>query len=524
MLRNFIISLINYFFNNNLFINLKTTKFKNLEYNYDFSNISFEDTSALNKILLSNKYFKKNYRELTNFQYHTFNWLFNAKKIGGSEIINLAKKHIFVWSKKKYSLNSFVWKDDLVAKRLINLIYAYDYYAVSATKNERYLLSKIIHKHYFVLKTQENIVLKKNNSRIEISKALFLFESIHKISTKKTIENIIFKVDRHVNENGMHNSMNPSVHIEYLNHLFEIKNMFLFFKFEIPKIIELKINEMSMVLKNLFHKDNTIAFFNGSNDANYESMSKLNKKIIDVKPKNLSNIKNGIAIFESKKLKIFFDTVKPTSRLINDNLHASTLSFEFSYDKEKIITNCGSMEKRIGKKPEFLRYSAAHSTIILNNTNISELVENKSYKRIPKTILIDCYENENDIIWTASHDGYQDNFKKVIKRKLIISKTKAQIFGEDNIISTKINKSKQNYDIRFHLSPICSCLLTNNQKAVLIKTNQSQSWVFESESKLTLQDSIYIKDGKRVNKTKQIVLSGYATQNKKTEKWQLYKI
>ena len=182
------------------------------------------------------------------------------------------------------------------------------------------------------------------------------------------------------------------------------------------------------------------------------------------------------------------------------------------------------MEKRIGKKPEFLRYSAAHSTIILNNTNISELVENKSYKRIPKTILIDCYENENDIIWSASHDGYQDNFKKVIKRKLIINKTKPQIFGEDNIISTKINKSKQNYDIRFHLSPICSCLLTNNQKAVLIKTNQSQSWVFESESKLTLQDSIYIKDGKRVNKTKQIVISGYATQNKKTEKWQLYKI
>ena len=73
-------------------------------------------------------------------------------------------------------------------------------------------------------------------------------------------------------------------------------------------------------------------------------------------------------------------------KLLNQNLHAGTLSFEMSYDKEKIITNCGSIEKRIGKKPEFLRYSAAHSTIILNNTNISELVEKKSYKRIPQII------------------------------------------------------------------------------------------------------------------------------------------
>ena len=54
---------------------------------------------------------------------------------------------------------------------------------------------------------------------------------------------------------------------------------------------------------------------------------------------------------------------------------------------EKIVTNCGSMEKRHGKKPEYFRYSAAHSTLILNNTNISELSKN-SYRRIPKKHLL----------------------------------------------------------------------------------------------------------------------------------------
>ena len=38
--------------------------------------------------------------------------------------------------------------------------------------------------------------------------------------------------------------------------------------------------------------------------------------------------------------------LSPTNKEINHNLHAGTLSFELSCDNEKIITNCGSVEKR----------------------------------------------------------------------------------------------------------------------------------------------------------------------------------
>ena len=61
---------------------------------------------------------------------------------------------------------------------------------------------------------------------------------------------------------------------------------------------------MSSVLKNLFHKDKTIALFNGSNNTNYESIIKINNLQKDIKPKNLSIVKDGLAIFESNKFKI----------------------------------------------------------------------------------------------------------------------------------------------------------------------------------------------------------------------------
>ena len=168
--------------------------------------------------------------------------------------------------------------------------------------------------------------------------------------------------------------MNPCLHTEFINHLYEIKNMCLFFKVALPEEIEYQIINMSSVLKNLFHKDGRIALFNGSNNANLASINKINKLINDVKPKNLVKINNGLAIYENNELKVFFDAIKPNNKLLSQNLHAGTLGFEMSSDKEKIITNCGAIEKRVGKKPEFLRFSAAHSTIILNNTNISELV------------------------------------------------------------------------------------------------------------------------------------------------------
>ena len=96
--------------------------------------------------------------------------------------------------------------------------------------------------------------------------------------------------------------------------------------------------------------------------------------------------------------------------------------------------------------------------------------------------------------------------------------------GQDTIISIGLNQKKILYNIRFHLTPTCSCLLTNNKRAVLIKTKLNNSWIFNSENKLTIEDSIYIYDGKRICKTKQIVISGLISSSKNIENWSISKL
>ena len=97
MIKKIIFLLCNIFINNNIIVKFKNSKLKNLEYNYDFLNVSFEDLNNSKKILFSKKYLnaKDKFYDESSINYHTFNWLFAAKKIGGVELVNLAKKQIF---------------------------------------------------------------------------------------------------------------------------------------------------------------------------------------------------------------------------------------------------------------------------------------------------------------------------------------------------------------------------------------------------------------------------------------------
>ena len=523
MLRFLLFYIYKFFLLNNIILFIREKKLFEKNYNYDFRNIIFEDLLFLKNIFFNKKYFNSKFYDEESKTYHSFDWLIAAKNIGGTECVLIAKKQIINWYSKRYSKNSFVWNDILTSKRLINLIYSYDFYAISSTNNEKILFRKIILEHFIILDLLNKFRISKKNVSIEMIKILLLFKLIHKLNISDIIFLLKEQMRTQIDKNGFHKSNNPSYQAEFINNLYEIKNIFLFFEIKVPDSIQYQISNMTSVLGNLIHKDNSIAFFNGSNCANYNNIIKIINLTKDIKFKNLQNIKNGIAVYSNNKFKIFFDVVKPSDKEINQNLHASTLSFELSYDNEKIITNCGSIEKRFVKRLDYFRYSAAHSTIIVANTNISELVEKKSYKRIPRNIIFENSEKEDSLTWTGSHDGYIKNFNKIVKRKIKIYKKFNKIEGEDTIITTKLHNKKILYNIRFHLTPNCSCLITNNSKNVLIKTKGGQSWIFASKTNLTLEDSIYIKDGKKIEQTKQIVISNYSGASKQTQFWSITK-
>ena len=279
---------------------------------------------------------------------------------------------------------------------------------------------------------------------------------------------------------------------------------------------------MTSILNEYFHSDGSLPLFNGTNNIYTTNIYKSLNKESYFKKREFSNINNGIAFYSDKDKKIFFDVVQPNSDMISSNLSAGTLSIELSGFGEKILTNCGASES-FGKNPEFLRYSAAHSTIILQNTNISEIKEDNPHIKFPQSVVFRKEANNQEEIFEGSHNGYLKKFNKIIKRKLIINKNKNKLNGEDSFISYKNISNRLIYHIRFHLADDMVLNFTNNKKNIILKTKMNNIWLFKSNRELIIEDSISV-DNNITKPTKQIVIKGVLSDKKIIEKWSLEKI
>ena len=500
-----------------IFIVLKFRSIKNLSY----LDLNFRKIDFTNYKLIKSFIFKKNFYLNKNKNIHSFDFLNFSNKLGGKIGINLSKNSIFGWFKFYRNKLGFPWSEDLSSKRLVNLLYNYEYINSSASFSDKKKLDLIIYFHI------QRILFDFNYKKItEITSfdliAYLLSCSIIKKINRKNIAYVKFIVENQIDKLGMHKSYNILEHSKFINNLNEIKNILLFFEFRESKIFDEIILKMTSILNEYFHADGTIPLFNGSNNIYTKSVYESLNKDHYLKKRKFLNVENGIAFYSDKNKRIFFDVVQPNKDMTSTNLSAGTLSIEVSGFGEKILSNCGSTES-FGKNPEYLRYSAAHSTIILQNTNISEIKEGNPHIKFPQSVVFRKETNNKQEIFEGSHNGYLKKFNKIIKRKLIINKNIDKIEGEDSLISYKENNNRMIYHIRFHLVDDMTLNFTNNKKNIILKTKKNNIWLFKSNAELIIEDSILV-DNNLTKPTKQIVIKGILSDKKILEKWSLEKI
>ena len=496
-------------------------KFYNWKHSIPFIDLNFKKLDFTNYKQIRSFIFKKNFYKL-NYKYvQNFEFLNVSQNLGGEIGINLSKKNILRWYNFNKNKFNYPWTTELTAKRLINMLYNFEFINSSSNISESKQLIKIIFIHIRRL-----LYDFKNNkitaiSSYEVKAILLSYMLIGKLNSKLILV-IEYVLDNDIDTFGMHKSYNILEHAKFINNFNEIKDILLAFNKDVPEKIDLCLLKMKSILIQYFHLDGSIPLFNGANNNYTKLLSDSLNKDEFLKNRQFFDIKNGLASYSDKNKKIFFDVVQPNNTYISKNLSAGTLSFEFSASGEKIITNCGASES-IGANPEFLRYSAAHSTIVLQNTNISEIKENNPHIKYPQSVLFNSEETENAIILEGSHNGYLKKFDKIVKRKLLIDKFKEKIFGEDTVIPLKGKNIRVIYHIRFHLMPETVFNFTNSKKNIILRTKLGKMWVFKSDTELKVENSILVDINKN-NEIKQIVISGVIKENKQIRKWSIEKI
>ncbi len=113
-----------------IFIFLRFKSRKNLSFlELNFRKIDFTNYKQVKLFI-----FKKNFYIKKDKNIHTFDFLNFSKKLGGKIGISLSKDVIFNWYQVYKNKIGFPWLEDLQSKRLINLLYNYEYINSSSKK------------------------------------------------------------------------------------------------------------------------------------------------------------------------------------------------------------------------------------------------------------------------------------------------------------------------------------------------------------------------------------------------------
>jgi uncharacterized heparinase superfamily protein len=212
---------------------------------------------------------------------------------------------------------------------------------------------------------------------------------------------------------------------------------------------------------------------------------------------------------------VIVDSGAPAPAGYDGHAHAGTLSFEMSIGRERLIVNCGAHQGR-GDWWQAQRSTAAHSTLVVDDTNSSVFSPDSGLVRGPRTVTCRRDESEGNLWLDMSHDGYEPSFDLIHRRRLFLTAGGEDLRGEDRLIGG----GRRPFAIRFHLHPDVTASLAQNGQAALLRLPSGAGWRLRATgAPVSLSDGIYLGRRGEIRKTMQVVISGEKGEDEAVVKW-----
>jgi uncharacterized heparinase superfamily protein len=283
----------------------------------------------------------------------------------------------------------------------------------------------------------------------------------------------------------------------------------------LPAGLEETIRGITQILRLFQHGDGRLALFNDSNEEEDwlvdMALARANGKAAPLKEAPDSGFERLVA---SRTL-VLVDSGAPAPAGFDRHAHAGTLSFEMSVGRERLIVNCGAHSGR-GDWWQAQRSTAAHSTLVVDDTNSSVFAADGGLVRGPRTVTCRRDEADGNVWLELSHDGYRQTFDLIHRRRLFLSAGGDELRGEDRLVGS----GQRAFAIRFHLHPDVSASLAQNGQAVLLRLASGAGWRLRAAGgAVSLADSIYLGRRAEIRKTLQVVVSGDKRDDDAVIKW-----
>lgn len=220
---------------------------------------------------------------------------------------------------------------------------------------------------------------------------------------------------------------------------------------------------------------------------------------------------------------VIADAAPPPSMRLETGGCASTLAFEMSDGPHRIVVNCGGGGSGALPRPlvEGLRTTAAHSTLIVADSNSTALNPDGTLGRGVVEVELDRQEQGGIARVEASHDGYVRRHGFVHRRRLALAAEGEELRGEDVLLPVGSRRAELTpFAIRFHLAPRVEATVTADGSGALLRLPGGGAWHFRcAGAGLEVDDSVWIDEHARPCPTRQLVLTAEAPSGGASVGW-----
>ncbi|HEY0014527.1 MAG TPA: heparinase II/III family protein [Allosphingosinicella sp.] len=231
---------------------------------------------------------------------------------------------------------------------------------------------------------------------------------------------------------------------------------------------------------------------------------------------------------QAKNAVLVFDAAPPPPTRALSGGCASTLAFELSDGKDRLVVNCGGVAEAGDTLPDdlvqALRTTAAHSTLTLGDRNSTAIHEDGSLGKGVDQVELARDETAGIVRVEATHDGYVRRFGFAHRRQLILSPDGKELKGED-LLSPEGKKKRPAatpFAVRFHLAPTVEVTTTADGQGALLRIRGKTLWQFRCRGgALSVEDSLWLDGEARPHSTLQLVVTGETPPDGITIGWQL---
>ncbi|MDB5409193.1 MAG: hypothetical protein JWL84_4105 [Rhodospirillales bacterium] len=449
-------------------------------------------------------------------EYHRFAWLADLAALGGAEARSVGRAAVAAWIRQHSDWHPLIWRADILGTRLVAWVTQSEAFLDDADALRDAALASIARqlRHLARVAAFEEV----GAARLQALKGLVL-ASIALDASERRIAKALNALDHELRAqilpDGGHVERSPAVQLSVLRDLVDIRTALRAAHIVVPDSLQHAIDRMAPMLRLFRHGDGRLAQFNDTAEE-YGALADLVLTRAEVRGKSAASAPySGFQRLQGGKTLVIVDTGAPPPHGFDGHAHAGTLSFEMSHGRERLIVNCGAYS---GANPQWrraARNTAAHSTLIVADTNSAEILADGTIGRRPVVVPVDRVEEDGSQWVATSHNGYGQSFALTHSRQLFLAADGDDLRGEDSLTG----RAGEGFAIRFHLHPTVQVSLVQDGSAALLRLPSGIGFRLRAEgAQIGLGESVYLGSGD-IRKTQQVVLAGHVGTQGATVRW-----